>query len=56
VRFAPVRPGRRSIEIAALLSLKLLALTVLYLVFFSPGHQVRVDPAAARSHVLDFHR
>jgi hypothetical protein len=51
-----VRPVRRSTEIAALLSVKLLALMVLYFLFFSPGHQVRVDPATARSHLLDFQR
>ena len=46
----------RSAEIAALLGLKLVALTVLYFLFFSPSHQVRVDPSTARSHLLDFHR
>jgi hypothetical protein len=47
---------RRSTEIAALLGLKLAALTVLYFLFFSPDHQIRADPAATRSHVLDYHR
>jgi hypothetical protein len=48
-----VRAGKRSVEIAALLGAKLIALTLLYFLFFSPGHQVRVDASAARSHLLD---
>jgi hypothetical protein len=44
---------RRSTEIAVLLSLKLVALTVLYLLFFS--HQAHVDALTARSHLLDSH-
>jgi hypothetical protein len=55
-RFGPLRKSRRSAEIAALLSLKLLALTVLYFLFFSTDHQIRVDPSTTRSHLLDFHR
>jgi len=32
---------------------KLLALTVLYYLFFSQSHQVHVDPDMARTHLLD---
>ena len=48
-----MRASRRSVEIAALLSVKLLALTVLYYLFFSESHQVHVDPGMARMHLLD---
>ena len=44
--------SKRSAEIAALLGMKLLALTVLYYLFFSGSHQVHVDPDMARSHLL----
>jgi len=50
-----VRTSRRSAEIAALLSVKLLALTVLFVLFFSTGHQARIDAPAARAHLLDSH-
>jgi len=52
-RLGPIRTGRRSVEIAALLGVKLLALTILYYLFFSQSHQVHVDPGMARTHLLD---
>jgi hypothetical protein len=54
-RFGPLRNGRRSAEIAALLGVKFLALSILYFLFFSANHQVHVDPLTARSHLLDSH-
>ncbi|HVZ92106.1 MAG TPA: hypothetical protein VG843_10680 [Rhizomicrobium sp.] len=47
-----MRKPRLSVEIAALLALKLLALTGLYFAFFSPSHQSRTDAPAVEHRLL----
>jgi len=39
-------------EILALLGLKAVLLTVLYLLFFSPSHRIEPTPAQMQSHLL----
>jgi hypothetical protein len=43
---------RLSVEIAALLTAKLAALTLIYFAFFSPSHRVVVDAPSASAHIL----
>ena len=52
------RAGRRPLlrrEIAILLAAKLLALTCLYLLFFSPSHRPLADSAAVSAQILSTH-
>ncbi len=51
-RFERVRTPPLRIEIAVLLGVKLLALCVLYFVFFSPAHHAPSDARAVSVHVL----
>jgi len=43
---------RLSVDIAALLTAKLAALTLIYFAFFSPAHRVTADAPATSHHIL----